>query len=241
MVAVGTSLAAFPEARARRVAAVAAPVSGRSPIPWQVVLGSSSPARLGLLRAAGIDPRVVVADVDEDSIAQGWDQSDAAGLVQELADAKSAAVLDRVQPVTTPTIVITADSLFRFDGEVLGKPGTAQTARIRLSRLSGRAGHLLTGHTVAVMRSSDAPVVARAVAATEVRFAEFDDRELAAYIATGEPLNVAGGFTLDGLAAPLIQGITGDPSNVIGLSLPLLRQLVQDLGVFWPDLWQLTD
>lgn len=208
---------------------------------WEVVLGSASPARLGLLRNAGIDPRVVVADVDEDAITREWEPADVAGLVQALADAKSEAILAERPAPTVPTILITADSLFRFDGEVLGKPGTPELARERLTALAGRTGHLLTGHTLVVERDRDHRRVGRAVAATEVTFAEFGAAELDAYIATGEPLNVAGGFTLDGLAAPFIQGITGDPSNVIGLSLPLCRQLLVDLGVFWPQLWRLTD
>ncbi len=205
--------------------------------PWDVVLGSASPARLGLLRDAGVPVSVVVAAVDEEALAADWDPSDAAGLVQALADAKADAVVARLGPVTQPTIVVAADSMFRFDGDILGKPGTPETARQRLAQLSGRTGHLLTGHTVALLSPDGTRRDGRAVAATEVWFAEFSDAELDAYVATGEPLQVAGGFTLDGIAAPLIQGITGDPSNVIGLSLPLLRRLLGDLGVYWPDLW----
>ena len=185
----------------------------------------------------GVPAAVVVSDLDEDTLTAGWDPADAAGLVQALADAKAADVVDRLGTVAKPTVVITADSMFRFDGELLGKPGTAETARERLAELSGRAGHLLTGHTIVLLWPDGRRTDSHAVAATEVWFAEFDEDELADYVATGEPLNVAGGFTLDGIAAPLIQGITGDPSNVIGLSLPLVRRVLGDLGVYWPDLW----
>lgn len=204
---------------------------------WDVVLGSASPARLGLLRGAGVPATVVVGDVDEERLAAGWDPADAAGLVQALADAKAEAVIGRMEPVVKPTIVITADSMFRFDGQLLGKPETAQTALERLAALSGRAGHLLTGHTIVLLWPDGRRTDSHAVAATEVWFAEFDEDELADYVATGEPLQVAGGFTLDGIAAPFIQGISGDPSNVIGLSLPLIRRVLADLGVYWPDLW----
>ncbi len=208
---------------------------------WDVVLGSASPARLGLLRRAGIPVAVTVPDVDEEAITRGWDQSDAAGLVQALATAKSASVVERLGAVERPTVVITADSLFRFDGQILGKPLTPENARQRLAELSGRTGHLLTGHALVLLWPDGRRREAHAVAATEVSFAEFDDDELVDYVATGEPLEVAGGFTLDGIASPLIQGITGDPSNVIGLSLPLVRRVLGDLGVYWPDLWAPTD
>lgn len=206
-------------------------------IDWDVVLASASPARAGLLTDAGVAARVIVSDVDEDPIIARWNPADAAGLVQALADLKADDVAGRLGEVSRPTIVIAADSMFRFDGELMGKPGDAPTAIRRLATLSGRTGHLLTGHTVIALRPGGGSTRTQAVAATEIWFAEFDSEELAAYVATGEALQVAGGFTLDGLAAPLIQGISGDPSNVIGLSLPLLRRLLADLGVFWPDLW----
>lgn len=207
---------------------------------WDVVLGSASPARRGLLEQAGVPIQVVVPAVDEEALTSEWDPSDAAGLVQALAAAKSASVVSQVGVVERPTVVITADSLFRFDGQLLGKPVTAENARRRLADLSGRTGHLLTGHCLVLLWPDGRRREAQAVAATEVSFAEFDEDELADYVATGEPLAVAGGFTLDGIAAPLIQGITGDPSNVIGLSLPLVRRVLGDLGVYWPDLWAAT-
>ncbi|MEI2716681.1 MAG: Maf family protein [Candidatus Nanopelagicales bacterium] len=204
---------------------------------WDVVLASASAARAGLLANAGLTARSIVSSVDEGPITAAWDPADAAGLVQTLADLKADDVVAQLGAVARPTIVLAADSMFRFDGELLGKPGDAQTATRRLAALSGRTGHLLTGHTVVVRQPDGRDSRAHEVAATEIWFAEFDDAELAAYVATGEPLDVAGGFTLDGIAAPLIQGISGDPSNVIGLSLPLIRRLLADLGVFWPDLW----
>lgn len=208
---------------------------------WDVVLGSASPARRGLLEKAGVPVHVVVPDVDEEALTRDWDPSDAAGLVQALSAAKSASVVAQLGVVARPTVVITADSLFRFDGQLLGKPQTPENARRRLADLSGHTGHLLTGHTLVLLWPDGRRREAQAVAATEVSFADFDEDELADYVATGEPLAVAGGFTLDGIAAPLIQGITGDPSNVIGLSLPLVRRVLGDLGVYWPDLWVPAD
>jgi septum formation protein len=191
------------------------------------VLASASPARLGLLRAAGLAPTVLVSGIDEDLAI-----SSPRELVQELAVRKARAV-------TPPAgaLVVGCDSLLDLDGEALGKPGTPEVARERWERMRGRTGTLLTGHCV---RDTASGREATGVGATLVRFGTPSDEELAAYIATGEPLQVAGAFTLDGRCAPYVDGIDGDPGNVIGLSLPLLRTLLAELGVAIHDLWEVA-
>lgn len=203
----------------------------------RVVLASSSPARRRLLQAAGIEPEVIPSDVDEDALAASLIDLTTAELVQALADAKLDDVLAALDAASGPTLVVAADSLFEIDGMVMGKPGSPAAAKARLSGLAGRCGDLLTGHAVALLVPDGVLPPCRDVASTRVCFAAFTDAELEAYVATGEPVFVAGGFTLDGFAGPFIEGIDGDPSNVVGLSLPLLRRLAAELGVFWPDLW----
>ncbi|MFF2142545.1 nucleoside triphosphate pyrophosphatase [Kitasatospora sp. NPDC048296] len=192
-----------------------------------LVLASASPARLGLLRQAGLDPRVVVSGVDEDAISA----ASPAELALVLAEAKAKAV---AAELTAGELVIGCDSVLELDGEALGKPADAAEALARWQSMRGRAGVLRTGHcvidTVTGRQSS-------ATASTTVRFGTPDDEEIAAYVASGEPLHVAGAFTLDGRSAPFIDGIDGDPGNVIGLSLPLLRRLLADLDVRLVDLW----
>lgn len=194
-----------------------------------LVLASASPARLGLLRAAGLDPVVVVSDVDESQATAASPRE----LVHELAVRKAQAVARTAVPPTA--LVVGCDSLLELDGAALGKPATAEEAVERWRRMRGRAGVLLTGHCVVDVASgrqvSD-------VAATLVRFGRPDDAEIAAYVATGEPLRVAGAFTLDGRSAPFVDGVEGDPGNVIGLSLPLLRRLLAELGVAVHQLWR---
>ncbi|GAA3038709.1 Maf family protein [Streptomyces lactacystinicus] len=192
-----------------------------------LVLASASPARLGLLRQAGLDPRVVVSGVDEDAITAATP----AELALVLAEAKAKAV---AAELADGELVIGCDSVLELDGRALGKPADAAEALARWQSMRGRAGVLRTGHCVidtATGRQSSA------TASTTVRFGTPDDAEVAAYVASGEPLHVAGAFTLDGRSAPFIDGIDGDPGNVIGLSLPLLRRLLADLGVRITDLW----
>ena len=194
-----------------------------------LLLASASPARLGLLRAAGLDPVVVVSDVDETAVQAGSTRE----LVAELAVRKACAVAGGGVPADA--LVVGCDSLLELDGEALGKPGSAEVARRRWQAMRGRTGTLLTGHCVvdtgSGRRVSD-------VAGTVVRFGSSTDEELEAYVASGEPLHVAGGFTLDGRSAPYVLGIDGDPGNVIGLSLPVLRALLAQLGVAVHELWR---
>ena len=193
-----------------------------------LVLASASPARLGLLRAAGLDPRVVVSGFDEDAV----DLTDPVALVEALAVGKARAV---ARQVDDGALVVGCDSLLVLDGQALGKPHTAEEATRRWRQLRGRTGVLATGHCVvdthAVRRVSG-------VATTQVRFGTPSDAEVAAYVATGEPLAVAGAFTLDGYCAPFVDGIDGDHGTVVGLSMPLLRRLLADLDVEVTSLWR---
>lgn len=193
-----------------------------------VVLASASPARLGLLRQAGLDPHVLVSGVDEEAISAPTP----AELALVLAEAKAAAVA--ALGAYPGALVIGCDSVLELDGQALGKPADAAEAVARWRAMRGREGVLRTGHCVIDTGSGER---ASATASTVVRFGTPDDEEIAAYVATGEPLHVAGAFTLDGRSAPFVEGIDGDHGNVIGLSLPLLRTLLAKLGVRITDLW----
>jgi septum formation protein len=200
--------------------------------PRVLVLASASPARLGLLKQAGFDPRVVVSGVDEEAITADSPEE----LARVLAEAKAAAVAGGGMLDGGPgdEIVVGCDSVLDLDGQALGKPADAAEATARWHAMRGRAGVLRTGHCV-IDRATGRQ--ASATASTTVRFGCPDDAEVAAYVASGEPLHVAGAFTLDGRSAPFVDGVDGDPGNVIGLSLPLLRTLLADLGVRITDLW----
>ncbi len=208
-----------------------------------LVLGSASPARATLLRAAGVSPVIWHSRVDEDALiaSVAASRADPPALTQMLATAKARDVADQVRAGQVPgvvagdrVLVVGADSMLDFDGEVLGKARTAQEVRDRWAAMSGRTGVLVTGH--AVIDLDGGRLVERAVATT-IRFGRPDAVELEAYIASGEPLAVAGSCTIDGLGGPFIEGIEGDHSNVIGLALPTLRDLLGALGVRWTDLW----
>jgi septum formation protein len=196
----------------------------------RLVLASASPARLSLLRQAGLAPDVVVSDVDE----SGVRATRVAEQVALLAAAKAAAVAKR----ETDALVIGADSLLEFAGKPLGKPADATEARDRWRRMSGRSGTLHTGQ--ALFDVEDGAVVSRdiAVASTVVYFTTPTPEELEAYLATGEPLAVAGAFTLDGLGAPFVRRVEGDPAAVVGLSLTVLRTQLAKRGLAITDLWR---
>ncbi|MEU4740771.1 Maf family protein [Actinosynnema sp. NPDC023658] len=199
------------------------------------VLASQSPARLAVLRAAGVEPVVRVSGVDEDALAASLADPTPEELVTALATAKAEAI---ARDEDDDAVVVGCDSMLRTaDGEVHGKPGTVEVARERWKKMAGTTGTLLTGH--AVLRLRGGRVVARAVGheATLVRFGRPSDDELEAYLATGEPLHVAGAFTLDGLGGWFVDGIDGDPSSVIGISLPLTRALLRQVDVAVSDIW----
>ncbi|MBV9097137.1 MAG: septum formation inhibitor Maf [Frankiaceae bacterium] len=197
--------------------------------PRSLVLASASPARLRLLREAGFDPVVRVSGVDEAAVRE----DDPWVLVRELATRKAAAVAESYGD--KDALVVGCDSMLVLDGDVLGKPADAAEATERWRRMRGRTGVLLTGHCVTDVGSGR---VATEVADTVVRFGNPNDDEIAAYVATGEPLHVAGAFTIDGRSSVFIDGVDGDPSNVVGLSLPLLRRLLAELGVAVTSLWR---
>ena len=198
--------------------------------PRRLVLGSASPARLALLRQAGLAPDVVVSQVDESTVTAPR----VAERVALLASAKAAAVAER----ETDALVIGADSLLEYRGQAMGKPSDAHEARDRWQHISGRSGVLHTGQALFEVR--DGAVVGRdvAVVSTTVHFARPSSAELEAYLATGEPLAVAGAFTLDGLGASFVRRVDGDPAAVIGLSLATLRTQLAARGVAITDLWR---
>jgi septum formation protein len=195
-----------------------------------LVLASQSPARLATLRAAGIEPVVVVSGVDEDQLGP----LPPAALALALAELKCAAVAGR-EDLPGGALVLGCDSVLELDGEPLGKPGTAEEASRRWRSMRGRSGVLMTGHC---LRDTTTGHVTSATATTTVHFAEVSDEEIAAYVATDEPLHVAGAFTIDGLGGAFVTGVEGDHHNVVGVSLPLVRELVAELGHRWTDLWQ---
>jgi septum formation protein len=196
--------------------------------PRRLVLGSASPARLGLLRQAGLAPEVIVSGVDEDALSAPTP----AELALVLAKAKATAVAGLAE--VSGALVIGCDSVLELDGEAFGKPADTEEATARWKSMRGRSGILRTGHCVIDTSNG---LRASATASTTVRFGDPTDAEIAAYVATGEPLQVAGAFTLDGRSAPFVDSIDGDHGNVIGLSLPLLRRLLGQLDVSITDLW----
>ena len=194
--------------------------------PARLILASASPARLATLRAAGLDPEVIVSGVEEDEV----ELDEPAEYALKLAQLKAVAVAAD-QP---RALVIGCDSVLEFEGEVLGKPADAADATERWRRMRGQSGVLHTGHCVI---DTHREVWLGRSAATQVRFAMIDDEEIAAYVATGEPLAVAGAFTLDGRGSAYVSGITGDPHNVVGISVPLLRLMFDELGFVWHEFW----
>lgn len=215
----------------------------------RLLLASASPARLATLRSAGFDPLVRVSDVDEPAVlaaaAARLGEFDVADAVLLLAQAKAldvaAAVEDEDEDLDL--LVLGCDSLLELDGEAFGKPADADQAAARWRLMRGRIGVLHTGHWLVDTRPTTPEgrgtgATLGATASTRVHFAELSDAEIDAYVATGEPLAVAGAFTLDGWGGPFVEGVEGDPHSVVGVSLPLLRALLGEVGVTVPQLWR---
>jgi septum formation protein len=190
------------------------------------VLASASAARLRVLRDAGLDPEVVVSGVDED-----MDVVDIPSAVLALAERKARAVADR----RPDALVVACDSMLEADRAAMGKPVSPDQAHAWGRRLSGKETTLYTGHWLIDTRSGR---TASGVDGTLVRFAVTTEAEIAAYVATGEPLGLAGAFSIEGFGAPFVEGVVGSPSNVLGLSVPLLRRMLAELGVAITDLWR---
>lgn len=207
----------------------------------RLVLGSKSPARLATLRSAGVDPVVIVSEVDEDAVAAALPpDATPAQVVSALALAKAQAVAAEVsaRPGPGQSLILGCDSMLEINGRMVGKPHTAEVAKERIAEMRNTDAVLWTGHALlSVDAEGNADGEAVEAASTIVHFGDISDAEIDAYVATGEPLNVAGSFTIDGFGGPFVRGVTGDPHSVVGVSLPLLRDLAGRLGVFWPDLW----
>lgn len=207
-----------------------------------LVLASQSPARLSTLRSAGVEPEVIVSEVDEDAALAaarerhaeaGWGDLPPADAVLVLAQAKAE---DVAATWETDAIVLGCDSMLEIHGEILGKPADAATAIARWHAMRGRTGVLHTGHWLVDDREDGTGATFGATSSTTVRFADLSDAEIEAYVATGEPLKVAGAFTVDGLGGPYVEAIEGDYHGVVGVSLPLLRTLLLELGVAFHEL-----
>ena len=194
----------------------------------QVILASSSTSRLRLLESAGITPKILISGVDEE--ASEFDLLSPSELVIALAILKAHTVKENAPE---NSLIIGCDSTFEFNGKSLGKPGNRENAIARCKELSGKSGYLHTGHCLIDLKQG---IELSERSTAKVQFAQMTEAEIIDYVDSGEPLNVAGGFTLDGLSAPFITNIEGDPSGIIGLSLPLLRKMIISLGYSWPEL-----
>jgi len=203
---------------------------------FPVILASASPARLMLLRSQNIQPIVIASDINEKEIEEKYKSSSTEIVVKELSIAKANYVLTNNVSLNTG-ILIAADSMLEFESESLGKPLNAENAIARWQKMRGKSGILHTGHTV--IRLDNLQTITRVVS-TKVEFANVDDKEILDYVATSEPLNVAGAFTIDSLGAAFVKEVHGDHSNVIGLSLPALREIVRELGLSWTSLWEMA-
>ena len=206
----------------------------------RLVLASSSPARLSLLRSAGIEPEVVLPDTDESALAAKARLENpnlsAQELVGLLAKAKAESVLHDLS--TEGALILGGDSALEFQGEILGKPHEPKVALERWAKLSGNIGVLHSGHYLIDNRDPAHPVGAQMVSSTKVFFSKISEQEIADYVATGEPLKVAGAFTIDGIGGAFIDRIEGDSHTVVGLSLRVLRELAAGFGVHYPSFWR---
>ena len=206
----------------------------------RLVLASSSPARFSLLKAAGIETEVISPRADEQAISDQFKANNpnhsTGELVQYLADAKARSVID--DPVTFGALVLGGDSALEFQGSTLGKPHLPEVAIERWKQLRGNFGVLHSGHCLIDNRDPAAAKVLSRTSSTKVYFAKITDSEIEAYVATSEPLKVAGAFTIDGIGGAFIERIEGDAHTVVGLSLAALRDLTRELGVEYTSLWR---
>lgn len=203
------------------------------------VLGSASSGRLRVLRQAGIDPLVVVSDVDEDALLASLDpEMPPEAIVLKLSNAKALSVAAKLPPdVAADCIVIGCDSMLYLNGMLRGKPGCVDAAREQWREMAGSVGHLLTGHALLRIANGVITHTQGETGNTSVHFGTPPPVELNAYLESGEPTNVAGGFTLDGLGGWFIDRVEGAPSNVVGISLPTLFRLLQNEGISVAALW----
>jgi len=203
---------------------------------FPVILASASPARLMLLRSQNIKPIVIASEINEKEIEAQYKNSATEVIVKELSIAKANYVLNNNVSLNNG-ILIAADSMLEFNSQSLGKPLNAENAIERWQQMRGKTGILHTGHTV--IRLDNKQTITRVIS-TEVEFANVDDQEILDYVATTEPLYVAGAFTIDSLGAAFVKQVHGDHSNVVGLSLPALREIVRELGLSWTSLWEMA-
>ena len=203
---------------------------------FPVILASASPARLMLLRSQSIKPIVIPSEINEKEIEAQYKNSATEVIVKELSIAKANYVLNNNVSLDNG-ILIAADSMLEFNSQSLGKPLNAENAIERWQQMRGKTGILHTGHTV--IRLDNKQTITRVIS-TKVEFANVDDQEILDYVATTEPLHVAGAFTIDSLGAAFVKQVHGDHSNVVGLSLPALREIVRELGLSWTSLWEMA-
>ena len=203
---------------------------------FPVILASASPARLMLLRSQKINPIVIPSEINERQIEEEHKSQSTEVIVEKLSIAKANYVLENNLSLDKG-VLIAADSMLEFESKSFGKPLNAKNAIERWKQMRGKSGILHTGHTV--IRLDNKQTISRVVS-TKVQFANVDDDEIVAYVASGEPLQVAGAFTLDSLGAAFVTQVQGDHSNVVGLSLPTLREIVRDLGLSWTSLWEMA-
>lgn len=206
----------------------------------QLILASASPARRETLKSAGISPIVRVSHVDEESIERNMPTATPKELAQALAQAKCEKVIQELKDsheLLPGTIVIGCDSVFELNGKSYGKPQDAQVAKARWREMMNNTGTLHTGHFITYTNPQGQSHSVQGTASTDIHLGALTDEEMNAYLDTAEPFAVAGGFTLDGLGGAFVEGVTGDPSNVVGISLPTVRDLLSQLGITWTQLW----